>query len=61
MIKIAPFIIMLAILGVVFGPIIGIWAINTLFPVAAIPVTLKTWFAVLLLLGLLKGSAGSSK
>lgn len=29
-----------------FGPLVTIWALNTLFPVLAIPFTLATWFAV---------------
>lgn len=31
------------------GPILTIWALNTLFPVLAIPFTLETWAAVVLL------------
>lgn len=34
---------------IVIGPIATIWAVNTLFPVAAIPYTLETWFAVVCL------------
>ena len=34
---------------VIFGPIATIWALNTLFPILAIPVTLETWAAVVLL------------
>jgi hypothetical protein len=30
-----------------FGPIITIWALNTLFPVLAIPYTIETYFAVM--------------
>jgi len=30
-----------------FGPIITIWALNTLFPVLAIPYTIETYFAVI--------------
>ena len=30
-------------------PILYIWAVNTLFPVAAIPYTLETWSAAILL------------
>jgi hypothetical protein len=32
-----------------FGPILTIWALNTLFPALAIPYTLETWAAVVLL------------
>lgn len=38
---------------IVFGPLVGIWSLNTLFPVLAIPYTLETWAAF----GLLFGSA----
>lgn len=38
---------------VVVGPLISIWALNTLFPVLAIPYTFETWCAVILIKGLL--------
>jgi hypothetical protein len=41
------------ILAVIFGPLLGIWSLNTLFPVLHIPYTLETWSAF----GLLFGSA----
>ncbi len=31
------------------GPLLVIWALNTLFPVLAIPYTVWTWLAVLIL------------
>lgn len=31
----------------VFGPFITIWALNTLFPMLAIPYTIETYFAVI--------------
>lgn len=39
--------IVLIIAIVVFGPMITIWALNTLFPVLAIPFDFATWFAVI--------------
>lgn len=42
------------VLIVIVGPLLGIWALNTLFPALAIPYTLETWFAVVLLSGLSK-------
>ena len=42
----------LIVLVVVFGPFLSIWALNTLFPVLAIPYTLSTWAAVAILGGL---------
>ncbi len=40
---------------IVFGPLLGIWSINTLFPVLAIPYTWQTWAAFFLLFGGLTG------
>ncbi len=39
----------LLLLLVVVGPIFVIWAVNTLFPVAAIPYNIYTWAAVVIL------------
>jgi hypothetical protein len=33
------------------GPLLSIWALNTLFPVLAIPYTLETWAAMALVGG----------
>jgi len=40
------FVLALVILGIIYGPMITIWAINLLFGFA-IPITFKTWFACL--------------
>lgn len=37
----------------IFWPMILIWAVNVLVPAAAIPLTWKTWFAALLVIGIL--------
>jgi hypothetical protein len=37
--------ILLLIAIIIFGPLITIWALNTLFPILAIPFNLATWFA----------------
>lgn len=37
------------ILVIAIGPLATIWAVNTLFPAVAIPYTLETWFAVVIL------------
>ena len=42
---------------IVFGPFITIWAMNTLFPVLAIPYTFDTWCATVILAMFLKGNA----
>lgn len=39
------FIVILSIALVILGPIAAIWALNTLFPVLAIPYTFYTWLA----------------
>ena len=40
--------VLLVILLIVLGPIITIWALNTLFPVLAIPYTVWTWLSVII-------------
>ncbi len=42
-------IIALIVALIVAGPILIIWALNTLFPVLAIPYTIWTWLAALIL------------
>jgi hypothetical protein len=52
----------LIILAVVLGPLLGIWSLNTLFPVLTIPYNWETWAAFLLLFGSATGLRfGSSK
>lgn len=41
--------IALILIIVVAGPLLLIWALNTLFPVLAIPYTVWTWLAALIL------------
>lgn len=47
--------IALILLVIVFGPILGIWSLNTLFPVLQIPLTFETWCAFFLLFGSITG------
>lgn len=42
-------IVALVVFLLVIGPFLTIWAANTLFPALAIPYTLETWCAVILL------------
>ena len=49
-------IVVLVIFIVIIGPIATIWALNTLFPALAIPFTLDTWVAAVILGGLFKTS-----
>lgn len=52
--------LVLILLAVVFAPFTTIWALNTLFPVLAIPYTFWTWLAVLSLGGISLGRYNSS-
>ena len=49
-------IVALVIFIVIIGPIATIWALNTLFPALAIPFTLDTWVAAVILGGVFKTS-----
>lgn len=42
-------VIALVVALIVAGPLLVIWALNTLFPVVAIPYTVWTWLAALIL------------
>jgi hypothetical protein len=47
---VAGFTAMLMIAAIlIFGPILVIWSLNILFPVLAIPYTLETWAAIVIL------------
>lgn len=39
---------------IVIGPFLAIWSLNTLFPALAIPYTIETWAAALILSGVFK-------
>jgi hypothetical protein len=54
-------IITLVIIFAIFGPLLVIWSLNTLFPVLAIPYTLETWFATLVLNGMVFAGRRNSK
>ena len=41
--------ILVVILLIAAGPLLLIWALNTLFPILAIPYTFWTWLAALIL------------
>jgi hypothetical protein len=45
---------------IILGPIATLWSLNTLFPVLAIPYTISTWAAALILGGVVGGSTGLS-
>ena len=53
--------ITLIVIVIVFGPLAGIWSLNTLFPVLAIQYNWQTWLAFLLLFGSATGLRFGSK
>jgi hypothetical protein len=55
------FLIILLILLIILGPIVTIWSLNTLFPVLAIPYTFETWFAAVVIAGIVRGDGLSFK
>lgn len=42
-------VVLLIVVLIVAGPLLILWALNTLFPVLAIPYTVWTWLAALIL------------
>lgn len=60
MIKVLLIILLVAAI-VIVGPLLTIWALNTLFPVLAISYTFDTWLAVVLLGGFLRGNVSIKK
>lgn len=46
---------------VAIGPLATIWALNTLFPVLAIPYAIETWFAIVLLGAFMRTKVSLSK
>jgi hypothetical protein len=56
MIKVILPLIVIIVALVIIGPFLTIWAMNTVFPVLAIPYTVETWAAMILLGGLFKVS-----
>jgi len=53
--------ITLVVIAIVFGPLLGIWSLNVLFPVLNIPYTWETWLAYFLIFGSLTGLRFGSK
>jgi hypothetical protein len=60
MIKVV-FIVALVAAILVFGPLITIWSLNTLFPVLAIPSNIATWFATLWIFGIIASNVRGKK
>jgi hypothetical protein len=55
------FVIVFAVLLIIFGPLVTIWALNTLFPALAIEYTFDTWCAVILLGAFLRANVTVKK
>lgn len=55
------FLIILLILLIILGPIVTIWSLNTLFPVLAIPYSIETWLATVVIAGIFRGDGISFK
>jgi ABC-type Fe2+-enterobactin transport system substrate-binding protein len=53
--------ITLIVIAIVFGPLAGIWSLNTLFPTLAIPYDIYTWLAFFLLFGSITGLSFGSR
>ena len=49
------------IIVVLFGPLLTIWPLNTLFPVLAIPYSIETWLATAVIAGIFRGDGISFK
>jgi NhaP-type Na+/H+ or K+/H+ antiporter len=46
--------VLFVIFLLVIGPVLVIWSANTLFPALAIPYTIQTWIATIILAGVFK-------
>jgi hypothetical protein len=51
-------IVAIVLLVALVMPIATIWSLNTLFPALAIPVSIDTWMAALILGGVVGGTTG---
>jgi hypothetical protein len=63
MTKLATIVLMIVLLIVLIaiGPIVVIWALNTLFPILAIQFTFWTWLAVVILGAFLRANVSIKK
>jgi hypothetical protein len=56
------FLIVLAVIALIaIGPLLTIWSMNVLFPALAIPYSLETWAAIIILGGVFKSNVSNSK
>ena len=50
-----------AVLALIFGPLATLWAVNTLFPMLAIPYNFYSWLAVVVINLTLRSNVSFSK
>jgi len=56
------FLIVMAVIALIaIGPLLTIWSMNVLFPALAIPYSLETWAAIIILGGVFKSNVSNSK
>jgi hypothetical protein len=60
MFKLFGFVALIVVI-VAIGPLLTIWAFNTLFPSAAVPFSIETWFAVIVLGAFFKANVSVKK
>ena len=48
--------IFLILLVLIFGPLVTIWSLNTLFTTLAIPYTMETWAATVIVTGVIQST-----
>ena len=53
--------LILIVFVVIVGPLLTIWSLNTLFPVLAIPYSIETWLATVVIAGIFRGDGISFK
>jgi hypothetical protein len=53
--------LILIVFVVIVGPLLTIWSLNTLFPVLAIPYSIETWLATVIVAGIFRGDGISFK
>lgn len=53
--------LLIVVAVIAIGPLLTIWSLNTLFPALAIPYSLETWAAVVVLGGVFKSNVKVSK
>lgn len=54
-------VVLVVIVLLIVGPLLTIWALNTLFPSLAIPITLETWVAAAIVNGLFASRVSVNK